>query len=103
MTGPRGVGGGQESCRVDCGLIGLEGIVQFREVDGSSFTDCTRLGAVRQDLEDPGLDARTSLKASEPCQDGKPGLLNHLFRHCVVWYEGQGEPSEGCVVRVDET
>src|SRR5437879_11348189 len=103
MTGPGGVRGGEESRGVDGGLIGLEGIVQLEEVDGSSFAECYRLGPVRKDLEDPGLYARATRKACDPRKDGEPGLLNHLFRHCVDGYEGQGKPSERCAVRVDQT
>src|SRR5258708_23701586 len=91
MTGLGRVRGGEESRGVDGGLIAL---AQLLEVDGSFFAQGSRLGAVRKDLEYPGLDARATLKASDPCQDGEPGLLNHLFRHCVAWYEGQGETSE---------
>src|SRR4029077_19391360 len=73
------------------------------EVDGAFFAQVSRLAAFRKDLEDPGLDTRATLKASDPCQDGEPGLLNHLFRHLVAWNECEGEASERCAVGVYET
>jgi hypothetical protein len=63
---------------------------------------CPGLRTIRENGEQPGLDRRPSLEATDPGYDGQPGFLDDLFRDTGVRHEGLGQSHQGSAVKVDQ-
>jgi hypothetical protein len=94
---------GQEPIRVDRAF----GAVQVargerRERDRPTLTLGPRLGDVREDPEQPGLERRASFEAADAGERAEPGLLHDLLGNRAVAHEQHRHPEHRRAVRPDE-
>src|SRR4051812_34411786 len=91
----------EEPCGVDCRLA-VTGTGECPPRPPAPFSLRPRLGRVRQDLVDPGLQRRAFLEPADAADDAEPRLLHDLLRDGGRPDVGLGEPAERRVVPVDE-
>ena len=68
----------EEAVRVDGRLV-VGVAAEAREGHAAALALAPRLGRVREDPEDPGLQRRAALEAVEALEDAEPGFLDDLL------------------------
>jgi hypothetical protein len=92
----------EKARRLDDRPVAFAGIAERREGHGANLALGTRLGRVREDPEDPGLQRGAPLEAVDPLHDPQPRLLHDLLGDGRVPDVHHREPKQRGVVALDE-
>ena len=90
MAGPA-VAVAEEAIRLDGRLV-VGVAAEAREGHAAALALAPRLGRVREDPEDPGLQRRAALEAVEALEDAEPGFLDDLLGDGTARHEHHRHP-----------
>src|SRR5712692_4973043 len=101
-VGPLRIHGTVEPAGIYRGLARISpGVPQRRKRDAPAFALGSRLGAIDEDAENPGLQRRPALEPVNPLQNSDPGFLRRIFGSRPAIHKGLSQAYQAPVIALD--